>query len=456
MFLSGYAPDFFISYKYTNNSDKKREICPNHEQIKNGVNLPINYYEYQGEHYPLLEREIFVRNLTGGGSGALVYIVKDQFGMGFVRKYDSNLKSSGHGLKALASEARTLSFLNNEGIDDKGFKIPYKYSNFDKKELTSESSLMINEFEKIKKISDYFPKVLQRGVILKTQDHAASKLKGYIFDQEILPNYRNLGECIRENIIEMNVAVLNSEKLFNDLFKNGYTLNIKYINNDEQAKNLFYNLYTKRVVDRLTDNIRENLTRIELKDNTYISLKELFNCSKLTINGTECKNPLMAMHEILNDELCVVKSTGWSTHGDLNISNILANKDKTFRLIDIRELNAESDPLQDLIKHQFGCNFSKILDKEFIIKHFGNLKFEYLAKNLSGENRILQYKENSLKKILQLDSFKTIGDGYPNIQRRLKLCEAMQFLADIKFGIDSPRAVADFFEAALLFKDLKT
>lgn len=438
-------------------TEPKRHVVPDTAKTA-AKDISVSYFSQDGEDYPLLAGETFVKALTGGGSGAKVFVVQNEDGQAFVRKYDVHAQKTGHGIKALADEARTLSFMKNEGSDQKGNPIPFAFSTSERgSQLTPEAELLIKSREELDVIGARFPAVYQRGVVIERgTGEDPSVLQGYILDQEFLEGYKLLGSGLRDGSIEVDCAVSESTALFDDLFKNGYTLNLLEIGDSSSAEELFNKHYTQRVASRLTDELKQNTDPIELSDGSTVSLKELFDAKQVVVNGRVCGNPLQAMEDIIAQDKPQVASLGWSTHGDLNLSNIMTKPFAAHHLIDMRGFKMEADTLIDVIKHQFGCRFTKILDEDYQVTRQDDGSFSYVSGNEDGEQRLEEYKEKTLSKLLELPSFKPVKDGYPDVERRIKIGEAIQFLADVKFGRDSLRAVADFLEAALLFEDLKT
>lgn len=347
---------------------------------KYNMNLKSEFKKY------VFENEEFIDFIHGGGSSGHLLLLKDKNSKSyFVRKIALRDGIEGNGIPKMKNEILFMKYLKENNT----------------------------------KLLSIYPKIFKTNISEEV----------VYYDMEYLNNGKNLIDTLMEKVNDEKFFV-EYGKLLKNIVDCGYKVNNKYI--------------TKKEGDKLVDSMCFDRAEGRVKYLYYYYKGEYLSAlmsDSFFLNDRKLINPLLIINEFRNNprfrEIFRVAQTCDCVHGDLTFLNmIFSDKSKSIKLIDPRGLVGELDPMYDFGKMKFSLSgFSQIIKSRYIFRTSNNRFYIDLSEENCLKENLRRINEKFLEFLDKNDSFKEIVVRDVFWKERIKLYEAIHYLADIPFRL---------------------
>ncbi|MBT6120881.1 hypothetical protein HOH45_05385 [bacterium] len=395
--------------------------------------------------------DTIVKELCGGASGALVYLIQDSDSNLKVRKLKLN-SDHGHSSKNVLEEPHWISYVAG---------------------ITEHVSLELNETRRIAtniytQMSNFYPKIYALGELETSCTNSSGTNVhhpiGVFYDQEYLPGNLAIDGLHRESLSARNYfkAITPWIDLLSTSWESEYAVTLS---KDEGATE-FDTIYVERCLSRMKSDPR--------CDSTHITLNRLFTSPWIRIDQIDCRNPFDVLRSIQNDpklkdEFSLQKMIP-HLHGDATPQNTIISESGQAKLFDPRINEGWRDNVDmlrnndmfELMKIGFGPYLYAMMNKvlsftEVPIDHCqrpdksSSVEFPTYTSHFSVDddhpfvswiNLFVSHLKNTPK------FMSTIGTS-PNWELQLRSVIAIQGLADITYRANETDMIKDFLFACL-------
>ncbi len=424
--------------------------------------------------------EYLQATIAGGGSGALVFSVRDEVSpVSRLRKIMLNKDHDPEPVRERLQDAEAKAgaiLLGYESASD------FKDHPILKRILESKAEI-IKEFAATTR-----PKVMSRFILTAPnpevlKDGSSMCLRiGVGYDQELVVDSENNPATQFSEVIEnknqplqplalkqlVDTQLALTETLYNYQKEIYLTAPLSKEEGIAEFKKSYLHRLEKRVTEPLAANKFSGFN-LPLSDEVSVNLETLLTQDTVEINGKRYKNPLTLLVAHAADQ--AAHKNGFVMHGDLQQSNAMYYVDQSNQgklvCIDNRPSDVK-DYLFDLIKIMWGPSFIPVLDDHVDIRVTGEGGFFYGAKDDFKKSKLNleAFNRAYFEAIKQSPIMRGVLADNPHWEQHGSYCKALQFLCDLGFVVPElvhakehnlearvqrlgRRMVADFIEAAL-------